>query len=148
MDKKPFNLDARLSADTFLLRRDDDFQTLLMNDNRWPWIIVVPCMADMEDIDDLPHQQRDALFRYAALLSQTLKAMDVAESTNVATLGNAVRQFHLHVVGRNSGDPNWPGPVWGFETARSYDVSASAKFIDDFNLALKKLVPDSDPVRG
>ena len=32
---------------------------------------------------------------------------------NVAALGNIVRQLHMHVVARQSGDTASPGPVWG-----------------------------------
>ncbi len=42
------------------------------------------------------------------------------EKINVGALGNMVRQFHVHVVARSPGDPNWPKPVWGFETAIPY----------------------------
>jgi len=32
--------------------------------------------------------------------------------------------LHCHVVARDSGDPNWPGPIWSFETAIPYAENA------------------------
>lgn len=37
------------------------------------------------------------------------------DRVNVAAIGNLVPQLHLHVVGRRSDDPLWPGVVWGRE---------------------------------
>ena len=45
---------------------------------------------------------------------------------NIGALGNLVPQLHLHVVARHSGDPAWPGPVWGHSPAVAYDDAARA----------------------
>jgi diadenosine tetraphosphate (Ap4A) HIT family hydrolase len=39
---------------------------------------------------------------------------------NTAALGNIVRQMHIHVIARNEGDENWPGPVWGHGMREPY----------------------------
>jgi len=39
---------------------------------------------------------------------------------NTGALGNIVRQMHVHVIARSEGDPNWPGPVWGFGRCERY----------------------------
>jgi diadenosine tetraphosphate (Ap4A) HIT family hydrolase len=31
-----------------------------------------------------------------------------------------VRQMHIHVVGRSSDDPAWPGTVWSYEGKSAY----------------------------
>lgn len=109
-----FELDARLHADTRLLADLPLCRLLLMNDRRWPWTILVPRRAAITEITDLEADERTDLIEEAARVAGALKATTGTEKTNVATLGNAVRQFHLHVVARSAGDPNWPGPVWGF----------------------------------
>jgi diadenosine tetraphosphate (Ap4A) HIT family hydrolase len=40
------------------------------------------------------------------------------EKLNVGALGNITPQLHVHVVGRRSDDPAWPGPVWGVGEAQ------------------------------
>jgi diadenosine tetraphosphate (Ap4A) HIT family hydrolase len=31
-----------------------------------------------------------------------------------------VRQMHIHVLGRSSDDPAWPGTVWAYEGKSTY----------------------------
>jgi diadenosine tetraphosphate (Ap4A) HIT family hydrolase len=40
---------------------------------------------------------------------------------NVASLGNMVRQLHVHIIARHEGDAAWPGPVWGIGEMVAYD---------------------------
>jgi diadenosine tetraphosphate (Ap4A) HIT family hydrolase len=39
---------------------------------------------------------------------------------NVASIGNQVRQMHIHLVGRSPEDPAWPGTVWAFDGKQPY----------------------------
>lgn len=131
-----WSLDSRLEADTLLIGLEEsEWQTRLMNDNRWPWIIVIPAHAGVEDIEDYPLEKQTALMAHLAEISTALKAMDICTSTNVASLGNVVKQMHWHVVGRREGDPNWPAPVWGFETAIAYGKQEAVSFISRFREA-------------
>ena len=43
---------------------------------------------------------------------------------NIRSLGNVVRQLHVHVVGRSKCDPAWLGPVWGHSLREPYDMKA------------------------
>ena len=45
----PFELDPRLAADTFLVGETPLSQVLLMNDARYPWLILVPRRADIAE---------------------------------------------------------------------------------------------------
>ena len=134
---KTWSLDPRLEKDTILIASADSWQTRLMNDARWPWIIVVPTVPGAADIDDYQRGGLGALANHLADISAALKQMSVCTSTNVATLGNVVTQMHWHVVGRREGDANWPGPVWGFETALPYGKEEAKNFIDSFRKAFR-----------
>ncbi|MCB1421559.1 MAG: HIT family protein [Nitratireductor sp.] len=133
---KTRTLDSRLEKDTIPIASSDAWQTRLMNDSRWPWIIVVPVLPGISDIDDYPPGGLGPLVNYLSEISAALKEMGVCTSTNVATLGNVVTQMHWHVVGRREDDANWPGPVWGFETALPYGKEEAETFIDSFRKAL------------
>ena len=135
---KEWALDGRLEGDTFLIAANEAWQTRLMNDRRWPWVIVVPVGAGAEDIEDLDAGSLGALVQHLARISAALKAMKVCTSTNVATLGNVVKQMHWHVVGRSEGDANWPAPVWGFEKALPYGRQDADRFISDLRKALSE----------
>ena len=109
----PFVLDPRLSASSHHLGTVEGFDLRLAADSRWPWILIVPMSAGVEEITDLSPRDLAAIIRLAGEVAHVLKRLHPGTGTNVATLGNVVRQFHLHVVARRPGDPNWPGPVWG-----------------------------------
>ena len=91
-----------------------------MNDCRWPWIILVPAQADIEELHDLTHSQRECFMSDVNQVSRVVQRTTDCQSVNVAMLGNVVSQLHCHVIARNPGDPNWPNPVWGFESAQPY----------------------------
>lgn len=129
---KTFILDPRLENDTLLISSHASLQIRLMNDQRWPWIIVVPEQLEVEDMDDLDIEALQALTKCLSDISAALKRMNICSSTNVATLGNMVKQMHWHVVGRTQGDANWPGPVWGFEKAVPYSKEEVAGFMANF----------------
>lgn len=91
-----------------------------MNDSRWPWIILVPVQSDIEELHDLTHSQRERFMADVNQVSRVLQISTNCQSVNIAMLGNVVPQLHCHVVARNPTDPNWPNPIWGYETATPY----------------------------
>ena len=108
-----FALDRRLAADTVELARWPLSLVLLMNERRWPWLILVPRRPGLRDIDELPPADRTVLIEETARASRALKDTVRPAKINVAALGNLVPQLHLHVIARFTDDPAWPRPVWG-----------------------------------
>ena len=120
MTDESFALDRRLAEDTFVVADLPLCRLLLMNDSRWPWLILVPRLDGLVELSDLDATDRARLIEEGALASDWLKAHANAEKINFGALGNVVRQLHVHVVARCTGDPAWPGPVWGFGAAVPY----------------------------
>ncbi len=116
-----FSLDARLSSDTDFVGDLPLCRLLLMNDSRWPWLVLVPRRDNLAELSDLEAVDRTRLIEEAARMADWLKAHTRAEKINLGALGNIVRQLHVHVVARSAGDPGWPGPVWGFGAAVPYE---------------------------
>ena len=112
-----FALDERLAADALIVGDMTLTRVLLVNDARWPWLILAPRRDGVVELTDLDAADRTQLIEEAASAAGFLKAHAGAHKINIGTLGNVVRQFHLHVVARTVGDPGWPGPVWGFGAA-------------------------------
>ena len=112
-----FALDERLAADALIVGDMTLTRVLLMNDARWPWLILAPRQDGVVELTDLDAADRTQLIEEVASAAGFLKAHAGAHKINIGTLGNVVRQFHLHVVARTVGDPGWPGPVWGFGAA-------------------------------
>jgi diadenosine tetraphosphate (Ap4A) HIT family hydrolase len=116
-----FSLHPQLAADTTLVTDGPLSHVLLMNDARYPWLILVPKRPDLVDYDDLSPEDRKTLGDEAATVSAALKRRFDAHKTNVAMLGNMVPQLHCHVVARFKDDAAWPGPIWGVGQSKPYE---------------------------
>lgn len=108
-----FQLHERLAADTHKLGESRLCNVLLMNDNTWPWVILVPRVSGIREIYELPIEQQQRLLFESSALSEGMMELFSGDKMNVAALGNMVPQLHLHHIVRYQGDPAWPGPVWG-----------------------------------
>jgi len=122
MSDPNFDLHAQLEADTVVLVDWPLSRLLLMNDRRFPWIILVPRVAGASEVFDLPAAARTNLWREVDAVASKLKSETGAHKINIGALGNIVRQLHVHVVARNEGDGAWPGPVWGSGTRIPYET--------------------------
>ncbi len=108
-----FALDDRLARDGLVIGDLTLCRVLLMNDARWPWLILVPRREGLVELIDLDPADQTQLMDEAGRAARFLKSHARADKINVGALGNVVRQLHLHIVARVVGDPAWPGPVWG-----------------------------------
>jgi len=91
-----FKLDPRLQDDTVIVSDNDDVLCLLMNDQRYLWLILVPKQAGLEELHDLPLEHYNTLMGQSRQLGQELMAQFDGHKLNVAAIGNVVRQLHLH----------------------------------------------------
>lgn len=90
----------------------------LQSDRRFPWLILIPRVPDVSELDDLTPDARATFFDEIVLAGAAVRAMGAAigwpvSKLNIGLLGNITPQLHAHVVGRADDDPAWPGPVWG-----------------------------------
>lgn len=126
-----FALDPRLKADTRFIARLALCEVLLMDDSRFPWLILVPAVPGAAEIVDLDAADRDALWRDVDTASRVLRQLTMCEKLNIGALGNMVRQLHVHIIGRYAADAAWPGPVWGSGPAEPYDDIAARAIVSD-----------------
>ena len=131
-----FALDPRLAADTLAIGDLALSRALLMNDARYPWLVLVPRREGVREIVDLDAPARAALIEEIALASRFVQALPGVERINVGALGNVVAQLHVHVIGRAVGDPAWPGPAWGHGAARRYAPEQAAALVAQARAAL------------
>lgn len=92
----------------------------LINDANYPWLILVPQVADISDVIDLSDTQQQTLWQESAMVSQTLRHLFTPDKLNVAALGNMVSQLHLHHIVRYQNDVSWPKPIWGQVPSKAY----------------------------
>jgi diadenosine tetraphosphate (Ap4A) HIT family hydrolase len=131
-----FALDPRLAADTLMVGDLKLCRVLLMNDSRFPWLILVPRRGGLSELHDLSPQERAALIEETALAGEKLKSLTKATKINTGALGNIVSQLHVHVVARLKGDAAWPGPVWGVGKAEAYASEAAKERVRALAAAL------------
>lgn len=130
MTDSDFTLDPRLAADSVEVGDLALCRVLLMDDARFPWLILVPRRPAVSEITDLAEADGAALWREIRIAAGVMQALSKPDKVNVAALGNIVAQLHVHVVGRFRSDPAWPGPVWGFEAPKPYPFHARAQLIE------------------
>ncbi|HLK26852.1 MAG TPA: HIT family protein [Caulobacteraceae bacterium] len=97
----------------------------LQADARWPWIVLIPRVEGVREIEDLPPAGRGRLMSEIVVAGRAVRAVGrsmglAVEKLNVGLIGNVTPQLHAHIVGRRSDDPAWPAPVWGVGGAVPY----------------------------
>jgi diadenosine tetraphosphate (Ap4A) HIT family hydrolase len=108
-----FTLHSRLAAGSHFLGRAADCQVLLKENASFPWLLIVPEVADgVEDLHQLEPARYAEVMELVRELSLFVSGYFKPDKLNLACIGNQVRQMHIHVVGRSEGDPAWPGTVW------------------------------------
>jgi diadenosine tetraphosphate (Ap4A) HIT family hydrolase len=109
----PYCLDPVLHKDTFFVTQLPLCEVRLMNDAQYPWLILVPRVADVTEIIELSDAQHLQLLAESRAVSKVLLALYTPDKLNIAALGNVVKQLHIHHIARYTSDAAWPAPVWG-----------------------------------
>lgn len=131
-----FHLDPQLAADTHPVALLPLSELRLMDDANYPWLVLVPRVADVRELIDLDGARQALLLEEIGRASRLLQTLYRPHKLNIAALGNAVSQLHVHVIARHQDDPAWPRPVWGMATARAYSPEALVERIRDLQRAL------------
>lgn len=119
---RDFRLASRLAADSLFLVDWPLCQVRLMDDARFPWLILVPRRPGLEEWTELGAKDSAQLAQEIGKAGQALARMFAPTKLNVGALGNIVRQMHVHVIARFETDAAWPGPVWGQGARIPYDI--------------------------
>ena len=117
-----FELHPRLQADTQPLGDLPLCRVLLARDSQYPWLILVPRIAQLREIHHLAPEQQQQLMQESCAVATLMEQALSPDKINVAALGNMVPQLHLHHVARFTTDPAWPGPIWGAHPAVTYEA--------------------------
>lgn len=108
-----FELHPTLANDTSFVIELPLSQVLLMNNVRYPWIILVPQRENILEIHHLEPDDQTTLFQELIQASNIMESIFSPDKINVGALGNMVPQLHVHVIARFKDDVAWPDPVWG-----------------------------------
>ena len=131
-----FELDPRLARDTVFGADWQLCRVLLMDDARFPWLVLVPRRVGLAELDDLDETDNTRLMHEIRRAMKTLRGLIECDKLNIGALGNIVRQLHVHVVARHQRDAAWPGPVWGHGLREPYKRSDFHRFAETIKAAL------------
>ena len=133
-----FLLDRRLEGDSVAVTDLPLCSVRLMDNARFPWVLLIPRVRDAAEWIDLSRAQQHQLSDEIAVVSHILQALTTPDKLNIATLGNQVRQLHVHVIGRYTHDIAWPNPVWG-QQSTAYESAARDRMVRELRTALDSL---------
>lgn len=136
MDVSAFQLNERLEADTYAIGDLPLCRVLLMDDARYPWLILVPRRANAVEIIDLSVADRALLIEEIAQAQAALVTVMRPDKLNVGALGNVVKQLHVHVIARFVSDPAGTAPVWGIGERKPYPPHMVGPLMDRLEKAL------------
>ena len=131
-----FEFNPRLEADTDWVLDLQLSRVLLMNDSRYPWLILVPRIPNVREWLDLSSTDQALLLAEQLQVSQCLQTLLSPDKLNIATLGNIVPQLHLHIIARFETDFAWPSPVWGRGDSVRYPPDEKVALLARYRSAL------------
>lgn len=106
----------------------------LQDDARFPWLILIPRVAGVTELEHLSATDRAALMEETVQAGALIRALAEAagrpiDKLNVGAIGNVTAQLHVHVLGRKRDDGLWPDPVWGRPGVVRYEADVRADLI-------------------
>lgn len=138
-----FELHPQLLKDTVTIGDFPLCRLLLVNDNNYPWFILVPRRPQIKEMFELDEADQHQLLKESSQLSRSLVKIFQADKLNVAALGNMVPQLHIHHIVRYRDDRAWPKPVWGLFPAQAYTQRALQEICGNIAASLTEFTPDS-----
>ena len=84
----------------------------LINNTKFPWIILIPKRKNITDISELNSKDQMLFMKEIVHCSNLMKKIFKTKKLNFEKIGNIVPQLHIHVIARNKKDSSWPLSVW------------------------------------
>jgi len=121
MDAASFVIDSQLKQTSYPLTSLDVCDLRLVDDQRWPWLLIIPRVAQAVELIDITPDLRAQVWLEIDHVGRVMRDQFSPHKLNIAALGNQVRQLHVHCIARFPEDEAWPNPVWGVGDSVPYD---------------------------
>ena len=103
----------------------------LINNSRFPWIILIPKRKKKTEIFHLNKKDQKLLIEEIVYSSKIMKKTFKAFNLNIEKIGNIVPHLHIHIISRSKKDRSWPLSVWV--------VKKKSYFKQDLSQTIKKI---------
>jgi len=121
MDAASFVIDSQLKQTSYPLTSLDVCDLRLVDDQRWPWLLIIPRVPHAVELIDITPDLRAQVWLEIDHVGRVMRDQFSPHKLNIAALGNQVRQLHVHCIARFPEDEAWPNPVWGVGDSVPYD---------------------------
>ncbi|MBE6447624.1 MAG: HIT family protein [Alphaproteobacteria bacterium] len=117
--------------------------TVIMENKEFPWILLIPRVANVKQMNQLTLDDQLQLMKEINLCSNIMEELFECNRLNVAAIGNKTPQLHVHIVCRTEKDSLWPETIWGqqmttlsLEEAEERALKIRKKFEENATLIL------------
>jgi len=131
MTAPAWSLHPQLQKDTIDIGDLPLCRVLVIKDANYPWLLLVPRRPDMVEIIDLDEVAQGQLMTEITRVARAVKEITKCDKLNIAALGNAVPQLHVHIIARRKTDAAWPRPVWGVVPPLAHDAAEVQAFMSE-----------------
>lgn len=130
------SIDKNFLKDSYYINRLKLCTIRLINNSKFPWIILIPNRKNKTDITDLNSKDQILLMKEIVHCSKLMKKIFKTSKLNVEKIGNKVPQLHIHIIARFKKDSSWPLSVWVVK-GKPYAKKALSETISKINKAFK-----------
>ena len=130
------SIDKNFLKDSYYINRLKLCTIRLINNSKFPWIILIPNRKNKTDITDLNVKDQILLMKEIVHCSKLMKKIFKTPKLNVEKIGNKVPQLHIHIIARFKKDSSWPLSVWVVK-GKPYTEKALSETISKINKAFK-----------
>lgn len=116
-----FTLDPQLDRESIFIADLSLSQLRIIPDGENPWLLLIPRRVNIKDWCDLLAPDQLMLTQEINQLSLLMKEIFQPDKLNIASLGNVVAQFHVHIIARYTNDRAWPNSIWGTSSQKKFD---------------------------
>ena len=130
------SIDKNFLKDSYYINRLKLCTIRLINNSKFPWIILIPNRKNKTDITDLNSKDQILLMKEIVHCSKLMKKIFKTSKLNVEKIGNKVPQLHIHIIARFKKDSTWPLSVWVVK-GKPYTKKALSETISKINKTFK-----------
>ena len=135
MDANTFEIDSQLKQTSYPLVSLSVCDLRLVDDQRWPWLLIIPRVPHAVELIDLSPELRGGVWLEIDHVARVMRDQFSPHKLNIAALGNQVRQLHIHCIARFPDDDAWPSPVWGVGESIPYGSDLLTARLNNLNSA-------------
>jgi diadenosine tetraphosphate (Ap4A) HIT family hydrolase len=130
------SIDKNFLKDSYYINQLKLCTIRLINNSKFPWIILIPNRKNKTDITDLNSKDQILLMKEIVHCSKLMKKIFKTSKLNVEKIGNKVPQLHIHIIARFKKDSSWPLSVWVVK-GKPYTKKTLSETISKINKAFK-----------